>query len=44
MNDKEQFKKELLFVMWRWANESELTMGEWLKACHEAIETVITPK
>lgn len=41
--DKKQFRDELLVVMWRWAKESDLTMGEWLQACHEAIERIITP-
>lgn len=36
-----QYEAELLAVMARWAKESDLTMSEWLKSTHRAIEKVL---
>lgn len=38
---EEAYYKELLTVMYRWANESDLTMRQWLETTHRAIERVI---
>lgn len=40
---QQQYKRELLALMWRWAKESDLTVGQWLEATHEAIERILTP-
>lgn len=38
---EEAYYKELLAIMYRWGNESDLTMGQWLKTTHRAIERIL---
>ncbi len=38
---EECYRKELLAVMYRWAKESDLTMLQWHRATHGAIETIL---
>jgi hypothetical protein len=35
------YYNELLSVMYRWSRESDITMGEWLRATHLATEKVL---
>ena len=39
--DKEQFGKELMAVVWRYAQESELTLREMVQELHGCAETVM---
>lgn len=39
--DKDQFGKEIMAVVWRYAHESELTLREMVQALHECAETVM---
>lgn len=39
--NEEAYYKEILAVMYRWSQESDLTVGQWLKTTHRAIERII---
>ena len=39
--DKEQFGKEVMAVVWRFAHESDLSLREMVQALHETAETVM---
>ena len=39
--DKEQFGKEIMAVVWRYAQESELTLREMVQELHGCAETVM---
>lgn len=39
--EKMQFRKELISLIWRWSQESDLTIGDMLIAMHEATATVL---
>ena len=39
--DKEQFGKEVMAVVWRYAHESELSLREMVQALHETAEKVM---
>ena len=39
--DKEQFWKEIMSVVWRYAHESDLTLREMVQAIHGCAETVM---
>jgi len=41
MNAREQLKNEILAAMWRYAQESDITILETIQAAHEASERIM---
>ncbi len=39
--EMDQFRKEMIALIWRWANESDITVGDMLIANHQAISIVL---
>lgn len=36
-----QYRNELLAIMWRWSQESDLTVGQWFRVTQESVAKVL---
>ena len=40
-SEKETYKKELIAFMWKWSQNSNLTLWEWMDTTNEAVLTLL---